>query len=289
MKKIFVLSLLFSSLQANSAEITLYAINSPSRLNWSSPKSLFLSTIKSYARLGRGIGSRHKIGHAYIGFKCDGQNEVLSGMTSGPGFSAKTNLFKKKVGLSVILMDNPGAFQTHEKVLKDINNFTETKRINALKVQITNEECLKLQDWYVEYSSSEKFIYGGVDKRPLTGEGAGCTAYAMSFFEYANIDFDFFNEKFLRTIYMPNELMGGELGENKEVPIKHLLKNKTNLSLESESALRVDLYDANDMFHWIQDQWNEYKKKGSAEELKDYEVTTSLQNKMKILKLTRKQ
>lgn len=288
MKKLLILPLLITSFELQAAEVTLYAINSPKRLDWSTPRSLLTSTVKNYIRLGNGTGSRHKIGHAYLGFKCDGQEEVISGMTSGPGFGAKQSLFQEKVGLSVIITDNPGAFQGHDESSKDISDFMDSWRINALKVKISNEKCLKLQEWYLEYSGQEKFIYGGVDKRPLRGEGAGCTAYAMSYFEYADIDFAFFNTKFLRTIFLPRELVGGEAGDKREVALKTILKNRTNLSLENSESLRVDLYDPNDMFYWIQDQWLEFQRRGKTQELKNYDVEISLLKKMKILSLSPK-
>lgn len=289
LKNLIVLPFLFIIFEAHSAEVTLYAINSPKRLDWSTPRSLLTSTIKSYARLGNGTGSRHKIGHAYLGFKCDGQEEIISGMTSGPGFGAKQSLFQEKVGLSVILTDNPGAFQGHGESSKDVNDFVDSWRMNALKLKISNEKCLKLQEWYTEYSSQEKFIYGGVDKRPLKGEGAGCTAYAMSYFEYADIDFDFFNNKFLRTVFLPRELVGGEIGDKREVPLKTILKNKTNLSLENVESLRVDLYDPNDMYYWIQEQWLEYQRRGQTKDLSSYNVEISLLKKMKIISLSPKE
>src|SRR5690606_29807994 len=122
----------------------------------------------------------------------------------------------------------------------DIMYLTGAYRVNALKIEISNEKCLKMQEWYERYSSSSHFIYGGVDKRPLKGEGSGCTAYAMSYFEYADIDFSFFNKAFGRTIFIPQDLMGGELGQDRDVRVKTLYKSRIPLDQKDEGDLQVD-------------------------------------------------
>ena len=235
-------------------------------------------------RIGHGKRSRHKIGHAYLGFKCDGEVEVISGMTSGKGFKAKESLLKDKVGMSVILIDNNGHFQNHAESSKDIKIFSDTNRISKLQIEITNDQCLLAKQWHEEYSNSESFIYGGVDKRPLRGEGSGCTAYAMSFFEVANVDFELFNKLFLRTIYIPNDLLGGDYGLGEKVKVKKVLRDKRLLSVNSTNSLRVDLYDPNDMYYWIQKAWLEARKSGKSSDLVDYTTETDIINKMKILK-----
>ena len=162
--KFTIALLILLSLNLNAAEVNLYAINSPTTLKWKTPKSLLKTTIRNFLRLGNGRMSKHKIGHAYLGFKCDGEEEVISGMTSGPGFKAKSSLFKKKVGMSVILMDNNGHFQDHAESLKDIKYLSKAHRVNKLQIEVSNEQCLAAKKWHDEYSSSEEFIYGGVDK-----------------------------------------------------------------------------------------------------------------------------
>lgn len=285
--KLFLILLTLTSFNLYSAEINLYAINSPTQLNWTTPKSLLVSTIKNYARLGHGKRSRHKIGHAYLGFKCDGEVEVISGMTSGPGFGAKQSLFSDKVGMSVILMDNNGHFQDHEESLKDIMDLSEAYRVNKLQIEVSNEQCLEAKKWHADYSASESFIYGGVDKRPLLGEGSGCTAYAMSFFDVANVNFDLFNKFFMRTIFIPNNLLGGNYGLGKEVPVKTVLKDKRLLAEKTPNSLQVDLYDPNDMYNWIQTTWLEVQKTGKSDSLYEYTPEISIFNKMKILKLNK--
>lgn len=282
--KTFLILFLFI-FNSYAAEVTLYAIKSPKVLDWTTPRSLLMSTLKSYAR----VGAHHKIGHAYLGFKCDGQREILSGMTSGPGFGAKQSLFQDKVGMSVILIDNPGHFQDHNESLNDIENFSDTYRINSLSVEITNEQCLKMQEWHQTFSSQDKFIYGGVDKRPLKGEGAGCSAYAMSFFEVADIDFAFFNQEFLRTIFIPQNLLGGDIGKGKDVKIKTILKERTLLNREDSGDLKVELYDPNDMFFWIQDEWLRAQRNEKSTRLSNYSIEIDLVKKMKILKIKKRE
>ena len=107
----------------------------------------------------------------------------------------------------------------------------------------------------------------------------------MSYFEAAKINYDFFNKLFMRTIYIPNDLLGGDYGLGKKVKVKTVLKDKRLLSRNSPNRLQVDLYDPNDMYYWIQKVWREVKRKGKSSDLVDYQAETSVMNKMKILKI----
>lgn len=287
MKWIVALTLLVS--QAYAAEMTLYAINSPHPLNWSTPRTLLDTTIRSSINPSRQGRSNHTIGHAYIGFKCDGEEEVISGMTSGNGFTSRTNLLKKGHGFSAILQDNPGHFQDHAESLKDVEFFSfQGDRMSVMKVAVTNEQCLKAKDWYTDFSAREVFIYGGLMRRPLTGEGSGCTAYVMSFLQTADVDYAFFNKIFEQTIYIPNSLLGGGVFGNNNVGLGEIRSNRTKLDIPAEDTLKVDLYDPNRMYFWIVNKVNEIKKNGMSPELSGYKAKVELMKNSKVLVLEKK-
>lgn len=286
MKWFMFMFLGISSVQA--AEVTLYAINSPYTLNWETPRSLLLSTMRSSVNPTRQGRSNHTIGHAYLGFKCDGEEEILSGMTSGKGFSSRNNLFNEKHGLSVILQDNPGHFQKHAEVKSDVEFFSRiSNRMSALKIEVTNDQCLKARAWYEEFEAREEHIYGGVGRRPLTGEGAGCTAYAMSFFEAADINFEFFNQLFEQTFYLPKELLGGSFGDQ-VVPLKNIMNNRQPLKVQAPNTYEVKVYDANAIYFWIINQFQDAKKGKELKGLSQYQVQTEIYNQSKILILRQK-
>lgn len=284
MKSIIVLLLLVT--QAYAAEVTLYAINSPHPLNWSTPRTLLDTTIRSSINPTRQGRSNHTIGHAYIGFKCDGEEEVISGMTSGPGFTSRNNLLKNGHGFSAILQDNPGHFQDHAESKKDVDFFSyQGNRMSVMKVIVSNEQCLKAKDWYTDFSSREVFIYGGLMRRPLTGEGSGCSAYVMSFIQAADVDYAFFNKIFEQTIYIPNSLLGGGVFGTNNVGLGTIRSNRTKLDVPAEETLKVDLYDPNRMYFWIVNTFNEVKKSGTSVEIPNYKAKLELLKNSKVLVL----
>lgn len=287
MLKTVVFAFIFS-LNLFSAEMTLYAIKSPKKLNWKTPRSLLLTTALNFIKIGNGRRVRHEIGHAFLGFKCEGQEEVISGMTGGDNGDSFKNLIKHKHGMSIILEDAPGEFEYTEKAKNAIEDLSKAYRINALKVEISEDQCQQMAQWYEDYSSLPEHIYGGLDKRPLRGEGSGCSAYAMSYFEVADVDFEFFNEEFLKTIYVPKHLLGGYIGNGRKVKALSVLKDRTRLATPNEDALRLEFYDPTDMYYWIQNKWLEFKKTGQASKLDKYSIETSLHRKMKILSLKTK-
>ncbi len=272
-----LVSLLLAVSSAHAAEFSLYAIKSPKLLNWSTPRSLISTTLR-----GAIGGASHQIGHVFVGFKCDGEAEVLSGMTNGPGFSSRTNLLKKKHGMSVLIQDNLGRLQLTEEVQKDILKLSKGNRMSVMKMEIANDQCLRMKEWYREYSMRTPIIYGGVDKRPLNGEGAGCSAYAMSFFEYANLDYPEFNQRFEKTIYVPNELLGSDTFK---VGLGTIYGNRKKLAEPTPNSLEVKLYDPNTMYLWILKQVAEVEKSGKAADLPNYRAKTAKLNKAKILLL----
>lgn len=273
---------------AYGAEMTLYAINSPVTLNWETPRSLLLSTVRSSVNPSRQGHSNHTIGHAYLGFKCEGEEEVLSGMTSGKGFSSRNNLFNEKHGLSVILQDNPGHFQLTEEVKKDVEFFSRiSNRMMVMKMDITEEQCQKMKSWHEEFKNRPVHIYGGIGRRPLTGEGSGCTAYTMSYLEAAQVDYDFFNNLFEQTIFIPNELLGGDFGD-RIVPLKAIMGNTKKLGVKADDTLEVKLYDPNRMYSWILARWFDVKNKKDSKDLENYEASISKFNSSSVLTLKRK-
>ncbi len=274
--KLFAL-LLLAVTSAHAAEFSLYAIKSPKLLDWTTPRSLISTTLR-----GAIGGASHQIGHVFVGFKCDGEAEVLSGMTNGPGFSSRTNLLKKKHGMSVLIQDNAGRLQLTEEVQKDIRKLSTGKRMSAMKMEISNDQCLRMKEWYREYSLRTPIIYGGVDKRPLNGEGAGCSAYSMSFFEYADLDYAEFNKRFEQTIYVPNELLGSDTFK---VSLGTIYGNRKKLAVPAANALEVKLYDPNTMYLWILKQVAEVEKTGKATELPGYQAKATNLNKTKVLVL----
>lgn len=274
------------SASANADQLTLYAVNSPKPINWSTPRSLLLSTVKNFIKIGQSRRVRHEIGHAFVGFQCEGSSEVISGMTGGSNGSSFKDLVMKKRGMSIVLEDAPGEFEDHKTAMSDILDLSKANRVNALRINISNEKCLKLKSWHQKYSSLPYHVYGGLDKRPLKGEGSGCSAYIMSYLEVADIDYDYFNGEFLSAIYIPKRLLGGQLGENKKVGVFSVLRDRTPLSVPSPDSLKVEYYDPSNMYYWIQKKWLEYERDKRVQGLEKYNVQTSLFNKMKVIELT---
>lgn len=264
-KKILLLLCLIYFGPSHSSELNLYVIRSPKALNWQTPRGLLLSAINNYSVLRPSKVSKYNIGHVFVGFKCQDKKEVISGMFGAPGMTFGDSLFKEQLGIGILVTDHPGALQSTEMSLEHIETYaSKTDRLATLKIDITDDQCQKLEKWYQEYSDRPEMIYGGVDKRPLRGEGAGCSAYAMSFFEVADIHFNFFDRTFLKTVYLPKKLMGG--GKRK-VNLFKVLQDKTDLSVVSDDSFRLDFYDPTDMYHWIH---SIIQDKNSLGELKDY-------------------
>ncbi len=276
------LSLVLGLSSAFAAEVTLYAVKSPLILNWKTPSSLFLTALGSELA----FGAPRSIGHVFVGYRCGEGPEVISGSTSGPSFNSRDNLLKNGHGMSVLLEDNLGELETDAMAREDIAKLAQTRRMAVMRLEISQAQCLTMQQWHKEYAARTPMIYGGVGRRPLRGEGAGCSAYAMSFMEIADAEFTTLNRLFEKTIYLPEHLLGGEYGKRR-VRLWSLLKDRTPLAQPAEGALEVKLYDPNTLYQWIRKEWKAARRGEADSDLPGYQRSISKLGRAPVVRFTR--
>jgi hypothetical protein len=225
MKYFLLFCLIFLSYSAGADTLTLYFIESPFGINWRTPWHMTTSTLKNQmAPSPKGI-SAHTISHTYAEISCDSSGaRLLRGMTSDGNTEERDLLFKQKYGLGIIFHTFRGRLEKEEDLSRDLSYYFGKSRMSQLTIKISPEACQRMVDYAHEYETRGfGKMYAGLQADPLKGEGAGCSAFVISFMEVAGLLKPFTNQ-WVERINVPLSLVGGPMTRNK-VSIGKILKS----------------------------------------------------------------
>lgn len=209
MKQFTWFTALAFSFVTHSAELTLYAIPSPHGINWESPlRLLFSAALNEYAPDGDLLP--HSIGHVNVELTCDEPAYYfLSGMTFADSLSksAKQLLFNDKAGLGVLFHTFEGKLQDEAQVSADLKARAKSSEMRLIRFKISEKTCDRLKNYVQEYRSSGDDGRYGLALKPRRHEGAGCSAFAVSFLELAGLLGDEYSSAWSKTILIPATLL----------------------------------------------------------------------------------
>lgn len=220
-KAFFVLTLF--GLEARGDQLVLFNIPSPRGINWHSPHTLLKSVIKNH-----NSGASHEIGHVFVGVYCSdtgmtGEPDVLTGMTSASDNSEEL-LRERGYGLGILFHNFEGRLNSAEEARQDIWLGLRTGRLSYLAFDISRSTCQRLVEYEMEYRQRGYDRNYGLPNRPLYGEGAGCSAYGVSFLDIAGVESGIFSGQWTRSLRAPYDLVGGPMTGN-FVPVGDIFVN----------------------------------------------------------------
>ncbi len=253
MKKIslaLILGLLSSF--ATADEIKLHFMRSPRGIKWSSPWAFAISAIRN--SLVRGDGRRtYSIGHVFVELKCDSTGtHIFRGMTSeSTSTKIERNLiFKKRYGLGIIFHTYAGKLEKDASIVSDLSDYEGSARRAELAIDVSPEACARMVT-YVEEFEAKGYgkLYSGLQADPLKGEGAGCSAFAVSFLRVGGLmDPEF--EAWKQVIDVPKRYIGGPLTGYRINPLKFLGNPYTRWSNQIPH-INLAAWDPESMHRWV--------------------------------------
>lgn len=215
-------------------QLIIYSVNPPMPINWKSPKSAFRSLARnSFISEGYTVQETHFdgevmtrkqkikthfIGHMFLKLNCVGYPAVLTGMTS-PGYEEVKGLMLQGKSFSQIISTTKGHFNSAEELQEEIDIRSEkVGNLHYMGINLKPGSCEELLKYLTEFRSCGlNQRYGGLDAQPNKGEGAGCSAFVMSFLQRLNIlpmmdnmSSDQFGSEFVRTINIPKTMLKTE-------------------------------------------------------------------------------
>jgi hypothetical protein len=152
-----------------------------------------------------------------------GEADVLTGMTSAVD-NSQDLLLGQGYGLGLLFHNFEGRLNTREEAVLDIQEGVKSGRLSFMAFDITPATCQRLLTYEMEFRLRGYDRNYGLPNRPLYGEGAGCSAFGVSFLEAAGIDPKVFFHHWGRYVLVPKRLVGGPLTGD-FIPIIRILLN----------------------------------------------------------------
>lgn len=257
MKLVGILFLLFS-FHSHADELRLYLLRSPLGVNWSSPWGLTTSILKNEIAP---VGNKraYSISHVFVELNCQSTGtHIYRGMTSATTTEERELIFKKKYGLGTMFHFFAGKLEKDEGILRDLAPYAGSKRRAELTIKVSPESCQRMVDYAYEY---EKLGYGkmysGLQADPLKGEGAGCSAFAVSFLRVGGL-MDDFTQHWKKILDVPKKLIGGPMTGNK-VNIITLVANPFARWSNKVPHVHLEAWDPESMHSWIKKTYQSVK------------------------------
>lgn len=237
-------------------EVKIFTYSSPG-IDWRDPNRLARTIVKNF------IGSSgFPMGHVAVEVNCaatatEAEFRELTGMTYAKKSETRNYLLFKGGGLGALFHSFVGTMQSTKGVADD-NAAEETKGGNMryLAYNISSQTCRRLARYLTEYRDHKIYSRYGLPNSPRHGEGAGCSAFGVSFLEVAGLLTADQRKAWSMEIAAPERLVGGEMTGRRVSLIGLLLRSKKNSSWakEGEAAFKVFFYEPDLMFKWINAQ-----------------------------------
>lgn len=256
--------------RAQADQLILYVYSSPRPIHWETPRSLLMSTVENEL-LSIGSKYAHSIGHVNVELQCGETAEgpaiqEYAGMTSAKGYNP-LSLILKGYAMGVLFQNFPGTLETQERVTREIRHGERSGRMNFVKFLIAPKTCHRLHAYLTEYKERGYSKNYGLPNRPRYGEGAGCSAFGVSFVDIAGILSDDLVQAWSLNLNISEKLIGGPLTGQK-VALRKILFDRagwsTPITTEAGSRMVADtgakelfFWDPDTMYQWVKKSWKE--------------------------------
>jgi hypothetical protein len=248
-------------------QITLFAIPSPrpAELSWKSPGKLVRRVM--FSKLGQmtGLGFSRSLGHAGVRIECGRDGFFQGSMTNVDGSQFNDLLMRDRIGLGMLFDDVDGRLERAEELEETLLERYDNGRVSFLRIGISEETCRGLIDYVHAYETAGVQSAYGLAARPLYREGAGCSAFSMSFLELANLIEPRYREEWSFSVRVPKDLVGGTMNPGNEVGLWRLFLLTRGWAEPDEEAFEVSGWDPTLMFHSIRAMAEEHVRAGGED------------------------
>lgn len=251
MTKAVGLLVFFISTQVLADSVTLHLFRSPLGINWSSPWSMTFSALKN--SLADTDGKRaFAISHVFVEVNCDSTGEhIFRGQTSTDDSNERDLIFKEKYGMGVMFHIYKGKFEKDEAILKDLASYEGSERRGSFTALIKPSTCQRMLRYTQEYEDrGYGNIYSGLQADPLKGEGAGCSAFGVSYLRIGGL-MEPFTSEWQNIVNVPKRFIGGPL-TGKKVNILKILTHPAAQWSNKEPHIHLEAWNPENMLRWVQ-------------------------------------
>ena len=247
---------LFVSLQVDAQSLTLYVIPPKKPMDWRSPRHLLKSYIKTFTAKTKYKGYAHPIGHVIVELK-DSQKQIVCGMVAESLKPLTLMASIKGYGLGILSVVTPGKLLEGKHNNDDIEQRKTHGDLAYIRYELSSETVERLWQYLEEYKNrGYDKMYNGCNM-PRAGQGAGCSAFALSFLEIAGLYQEEVHDAWQVKIDVPQRLIGGELYNKHKVSLLKVWRCKTWANPLYNASQAISYFEPYLMFQWIQTKWQE--------------------------------
>ena len=238
--------------------LTIYVIPSKVKYDWSSPHSLYKTYKKNMWRNLFGK-TNYLLGHAFVDLQpaIEG-TRIFTGMRSASKNEKKDLVLKQHYGLAILGCDLAGRLESEEELKIKLEKFAKKGQLAYMAFLISDAATERLTEFFLSYkaridSCPSGARYGGAFYPRYKEEGAGCSAFVISFLDLAGLMKEEFDEWLIK-IDIPMSLIGGPYNNYNEVNLKDIRKERSWAIVNTADPVdyeHLEMYDPTLMYEWI--------------------------------------
>lgn len=226
-----------------SDELTLYVVPSPLGMDWSSPAKIAWTALKNRISF-----KPRFMGHVFVELKC-GEEHELTGMT-GKNFDYLNQLLIEGRGFGILYHGFQGGLEDKEVIEPELKEYLKTGYANFTRFLLNSPQCQRLMTYLKEYREHNVGRYYGLAHRPRFGEGAGCSAFGVSFSQVVNVLDQEMKEAWSQTVLIPLEYSGPPLTDQ-SVSLFKIFLNAHRWARPDEKHAALTFWDPDRMHAWV--------------------------------------
>lgn len=225
--------------------LRLFVIPSPFGMNWETP-----ATLARTAAVNKFCLKPRFMGHVNVELYSPEHHEI-TGMSSKK-LDAVPRVLLQGQGFGVLYHSFPGRLEEKAHLIPELKDLAQQRRLSFWQAKLNPEQFKRLKTYLDEYREHNVGEYYGLHNRPLHGEGAGCSAFGVSFLEVAGLLTDELKRAWGHQVRIPMDLSGPPLREEK-VSIAKILTQAHRWAHEHEEHKLMTYWDPDRMHRWLID------------------------------------
>lgn len=228
---------------------------------WTSPGGLTRQVLLNEAGAAV-LDFKHTIGHAAVRLDCAATPtraaaKFAGAMTNANDADFRDMVLTEQVGLGVMFESVAGRLQDDAEIQADLDAAKQSGGMNYVRFGIDADVCQKLVDYAAEYRQRGIDKVYGLAVRPLYGEGAGCSAFAVSFLELGGLLEQRFRDAWsfhvrvpmwtAPLIGSPEPLIGGARNPGVKIPVTRVASLTRDWASPTEEGVDIAGWDPTQM------------------------------------------
>lgn len=189
----------------------------------------------------------HFMGHVFVEFQW-GKNREVTGMvpTASDYFS---QLLIHGRGLGILFHCFTGRLETKAEVDAELASYFEKGGITFTRFLLNDAQCRRISEYLRVYREQNQGRHYGLSNRPRHGEGAGCSAFGVSFVDVAGLLDPELVRAWSHSVAIPMRYAGPPLGRA-SVNLLGVLFHARKWAAKSEAQTKLTFWDPDRMYQW---------------------------------------